>query len=106
MYLRLKIMIFSLLPGVFSRNNRIKNKMTMDLKVASHPNLRTLLEVDACSSPHAHSTNDIYLAREIKDSFAKSENCHWLAWIFKRRVSRGLVQITHYFVTFSPVEVA
>ena len=106
MYLRLKIMIFSLLPGVFSRNNRIKNKMTMDLKMASHPNLRTLLEVDACSSPHAHSTNDIHLAREIKDSFAKSENCHWLAWIFKRRVSRRLVQITHYFVTFSPVEVA
>ena len=56
--------------------------------------------------PHAHSTNDIHLAREIEGSFAKSENCHWLAWIFKRRVSRRLVQITHYFVTFSPVEVA
>ena len=32
-----------------------------------------------------HSTNDIHLAREIKGSVAKSENCHWLAWVCKRR---------------------
>ena len=53
------------------------------------------------SQTNAHSTNDIHLAREIKGSVAKSEKCHWLAWICKRRMSRISVQMTYYFVTFS-----